>query len=161
MFFIAFLSLLGCKLHEPGEVTASSTAPRSLMEDHSELSIALHSLLSSLPLERGPWSEGTQDLTSQAQGACKILLQVSLSESSALSLNLYASSALWSSGPWLGLQLAHVSGRPDIEAQQDVRLTYLEASGSSRLLTLCGPKEKSHPQSFRTRDSVIPLYGGP
>lgn len=93
------------------------------MEDHSELSIALHSLLLSPPLERGPWREGTQDLTSQAQGACKILLQVSLSESSALSLNLYASSALWSSGRWLGLQLPHVSGRPDIKAHQDVRLT--------------------------------------
>lgn len=164
-FFFAILSLLGYKFHEPGEVTASSTESGSLMDDHSKLSMALHRPLPSPPLERGPWREGTQHLTSQAQGACKILLQVSLSESSALSLSFYASFALWSSGSWLELQLAHMSGRPDIKvtmAHKDVRLTHLEASWSSRLLTLCrGQRRNLTHKVSRQWDSVTLFCGGP
>lgn len=88
MLFTVILFLQGCKFHEPSEVTASSTGSRSLMDDHSELSTALHGLPPSPHLERGPWRKEIQGLTSQAQEACKILLQVSLSESSALSLSL-------------------------------------------------------------------------
>lgn len=41
--FYDIRSLLGCKLHEPSEVIPSSKVPRSLMDDHLELTTELES----------------------------------------------------------------------------------------------------------------------
>lgn len=70
--------------------------------------------------KRGPWSQGTQGPVSQAQGACKTLSQPSASESSALSLGLSVSTALWYWGfgwvfRWVtcqGVLTQHPSGAP-------------------------------------------------
>lgn len=146
---IAILSLLGYNFHGPSKVIAGSPESRSLMEHHPELTSVLQDLLSSPPHKRGPWSKGTQGLISQTQEACKTLLQVSLSEPSALSLGPYVSICLLVLRPWLGLLLAHVSGCPDTAvtvASGELCLPHLGAPQSSR-------RNLTHKQSIRLQDN--------
>lgn len=92
-----------------------------------KLTTALRACYHPHPLERGPWSLGTQGLVIQAQGSCKTQLQVSLS---ALPLGPSVSICPLVLRPWLGLQLAHGSGHPDPAvslASQELCLTHLGA----------------------------------
>lgn len=121
---------LGCKFQEPGEVTAGSPEPRSLLAGPSEVPTVLGPAAIPTLRKRPLRSQGAQGHASQAQGGCKSQRQVSLSESSALSVGSSVSTCPLMLRPWLGVPRAHMSGRPDTAvtlASQELHRTHLGA----------------------------------